>query len=192
MAFFKKNNYYYIADSVEDLKNIQNPEWNAECFVIKEACEYKCTSKKEWVKQIVSSTASNNEINLENYATKEYVDEAINATKSNTIFGESDEAMANNPGSAFGISVNADDTRSICDIMLEKGIGLYTFWINKNNPDLPEAVKEKKSSCRGLCCVDTVKETGWYGWIQLFDHDGFMYSRYIRNSTPTEWRAYNN
>ena len=97
--------------------------------------------------------------------------------------------IASNPGSAFGIAINKGDTKTIIDAMIEKGIGLYTFWISKDNADLPAAVKEKNSSCRGLCCVDTVKETGWYGWIQLFDHDGYMYTRYIRNSVPTEWRS---
>jgi len=105
----------------------------------------------------------------------------------NTTFGESADIMASNPGSAFGIALNNGDTRTLPEVMLEKSIGLYTFWVHKSNEDLPAEVKEKNSSCRGLCCVDTVKETGWYGWIQLFDHDGYMYTRYIRNSVPTEW-----
>ena len=115
--------------------------------------------------------------------------EEFENSKVNTTFGESEEDMAKNPGSAFGIAVNTGDPESIVDKMLAKGIGLYTFWISKDNADLPAEVKTKKSSCRGLCCVDTVKETGWYGWIQLFDHEGYMYTRYIRNSVPTEWRA---
>lgn len=97
--------------------------------------------------------------------------------------------MVSNPGSAFGIAINSGETKTLPEAMLEKGIGLYTFWVHKSNSDLPVEALAKNSSCRGLCCVDTVKETGWYGWIQLFDHDGYMYTRYIRNSVPTDWHA---
>lgn len=133
-------------------------------------------------------------VDLSGYATKEeltnYVSkEEMSETKAETMFGETEENMASNPGSAFGIAVNSGETEGIVEKMFAKGIGLYTFWISKDNADLPAAVKEKNSSCRGLCCVDTVKETGWYGWIQLIDHDGYMYTRYIRNSVPTEWRS---
>jgi hypothetical protein len=50
MAFEKINSTYYIADYKEDLTNIVNPKMGAEAYVIKEACEYKVTSKGEWYK----------------------------------------------------------------------------------------------------------------------------------------------
>ena len=57
--------------------------------------------------------------------------------------------MSSNPGSAFGIAVNKGDSESIVDKMIAKGIGLYTFWISKDNADLPAEAKAKNSSCRG-------------------------------------------
>lgn len=194
MAFERINNMYFMADSQEDLQKLPEVKMGTECFVIKDACEYKVTSDGEWINQTAiknsqGSGSTTTAPDLSNYVTKEQLDQVIADSKINTTFGESEEIMASNPGSAFGIALNSGDTTSIVDAMLSKGIGLYTFWIHKSNPDLPQAAIDKKSSCRGLCCVDTVKDTGWYGWIQLFDHDGFMYTRYIRNSTPTEWRS---
>lgn len=192
MAYKRISAMYFMADSKDDLTNLPESQMGAECYVIEEACEYKCNSKNEWIKQSIVIAATEGEeesIDLSNYITKEELNQTLADKKLDTTFGESEEAMASNPGSAFGIAVNNGDTRTLPEIMLEKGIGLYTFWIHKSNADLPAEVKEKNSSCRGLCCVDTVKETGWYGWIQLFDHDGYMYTRYIRNSVPTEWHA---
>lgn len=190
MALKRINSIYFLADSAADLEKVEKPSMGMECFVIEEVCEYRCTSDGRWIKQVAATgEAGSADIDLSQYATKADLEAAIADTKANTTFGEDPEIMASNPGSQFGISVNRDDTRTLPEAMLEKGIGLYTFWIHKSNADLPAEVKVKNSSCRGLCCVDTVKETGWYGWIQLFDHDGYMYTRYIRNSVPTDWHA---
>jgi hypothetical protein len=219
MAFKRINSTYFMADTVEDLNNLPEVEMGTECFVIEAACEYRISSDGKWFNQTPSASTSTEgeSVDLSNYITKEELDSALanfedepvdlsgyatkeelanyvskeemGETKVETMFGETEENMASNPGSAFGIAVNKGETEGIVEKMFAKGIGLYTFWISKDNADLPAAVKEKNSSCRGLCCVDTVKETGWYGWIQLFDHDGYMYTRYIRNSVPTEWRS---
>lgn len=192
MALKRINQVYFLADEKKDLDEIVNPAMGTECFVISEAVEYRATSDGRWFNQnpqAANNNSSSPEIDLSNYITKEELDEAIEETKANTVFGATEEEMAANPGSAFGIAINKGETRSITEAMLEKGIGLYTFWISKGNPDLPIEVIAKNSSCRGLCCVDTVKSTGWYGWIQLFDQDGYMYSRYIRNSVPSDWHA---
>lgn len=189
MAYKRISPMYFIADAEQDLQLLSGALMGAECYVIEEACEYKCNSKGEWVKQIITPTASSGNVDLSNYVTKDELQQTFTDTKIDNIFGENDEIMASNPGSAFGIALNNGDTKTLPEAMLEKGIGLYTFWVHKSNTDLPAEAKAKNSSCRGLCCVDTVKETGWYGWIQLFDHDGYMYTRYIRNSVPTEWRA---
>ena len=196
MAFKRINSTYFMADTVEDLNSLPEVEMGTECFVIAEAAEYRATSDGKWFNQTSGASTSTEDepVDLSGYATKEelanYVSkEEMGETKAETMFGETEENMASNPGSAFGIAVNKGETEGIVEKMFAKGIGLYTFWISKDNADLPAAVKEKNSSCRGLCCVDTVKETGWYGWIQLFDHDGYMYTRYIRNSVPTEWRS---
>ena len=50
MAFEKINSMYYMADTKEDLANITAKKMGIECFVIKEACEYKLMSTGEWAK----------------------------------------------------------------------------------------------------------------------------------------------
>jgi hypothetical protein len=50
MAYKKINAVYYIADSKDDLKNLPEAPMGAECFVIEEAVEYKCTSDNRWFK----------------------------------------------------------------------------------------------------------------------------------------------
>jgi len=50
MAFKRINQIYFLADSKEDLQDINIKRMGAECFVIEEACEYKQKSNGEWVK----------------------------------------------------------------------------------------------------------------------------------------------
>lgn len=88
----------------------------------------------------------------------------------------------------FGLMVDSTDGKTLIEAMYEKGKGMYNFHVEKGSPGLPKEVIEKNSSCRGICCVDTLKPTGWYGWIVMFDHDGEMYSQYIRNAVPTGWK----
>ena len=259
MAFEKLNGLYYLADTKEDLKEIlkYNSKMGLECYVIKEACEYKLMSTGEWVKQSQSAATvvpEGGNVDLSGYATESYVDdkiaeikvpsieglasekfvsdkigeikvpsieglatekfvkdevakievpsieglaseefvnEALELIKSAPVmkmFAEDADIMASNPGSQFGIALNKGDNRTLPEAMLEKGIGLYNFWIHKSNTSLPTEVFAKNSSCRGLCCVDTVKSTGWYGWILLVDQDGDAYVQYIRNAEPQGWK----
>lgn len=206
MSIKKVNGNHYIVDKLEDMTLLPIVPLGCKCLVIEEACYYRATSDGRWIRQeredeSSESTGGNEnyvsqeQLNaaLTDYATTNYVDTAIEDISQSEVFNmfaEDPEIMASNPGSTFGIALNSGDTRTLSEAMLEKGNGLYTFWIHKSNPDLPPAAFEKQSSCRGLCCVDTVKETGWYGWAILIDHDGYMYSRYIRNSVPSDWRAY--
>ena len=266
MAFEKVRAFQYICDTKEDLKNIKEKKMGVECFVIKEACEYKLMSDGEWIKQIPvgAGAGGNGEIDLSDYATEQYVnnaianivfpetdltglateefvkseianivfpktdltglateefvgekiaeavnaieipsveglateayvDEAIDLINVNPVmkmFTENPEIMASNPGSKFGIALNSGDTRTLPEAMLEKGVGLYNFWIHKSNTSLPAEAFAKKSSCRGICCVDTVKSTGWYGWALLIDQDGDLYVQYIRNSVPQGWKSF--
>lgn len=130
---------------------------------------------------------------VEGFVSKEYVDEAIaqiETVPAMKMFAEDPAIMASNPGSQFGIALNNGDTRTLPEAMLEKGVGMYNFWIHKSNPSLPAKAIEKNSSCRGICCVDTIKPTGWYGWALLFDQDGDTYSQYIRNSEPKGWKHF--
>ena len=263
MAFEKVRAFQYICDTKDDLKKIPEKKMGVECFVIKEACEYKLMSDGEWIKQIPvgAGAGGNDDIDLSDYATEQYVDNAIaniefpetdltgyateefvkgeiaaiqfpetdltglateeyvgkeiaaavsaieipsieglasetyvdeavkviNANPVMKMFAEDPDIMASNPGSQFGIALNKGDTRTLPEAMLEKGVGLYNFWIHKSNESLPAEAFAKNSSCRGICCVDTVKTTGWYGWALLIDQDGDFYVQYIRNSNPQGW-----
>lgn len=52
MGYKRINQIYFMADTKDDLPNITGTlRMGAECFVIAESCEYKYTSKGEWVKQ---------------------------------------------------------------------------------------------------------------------------------------------
>lgn len=214
--FKKINQMYFLADTKEDLKEI-SAEMGVECFVIKEACEYKAMSNGEWVKQ--AQTAAAGETDLTGYATEEYVDEKVAsieipempeidlepyAKKEEIPSVEGlasekyvDEAiktathMDKDYGEAhmFGLMVDSIDGKTLIEAMYEKGKGMYNFHVEKGSPGLPDAVVEKNSSCRGICCVDTLKPTGWYGWIIMFDQDGDMYVQYIRNSEPKGWKS---
>lgn len=76
MAYKKINAVYYIADSKDDLKNLPEAPMGAECFVIEEAVEYKCTSDNRWFKQ-AGGIIQSGSVDLTGYATENYVDEAI-------------------------------------------------------------------------------------------------------------------
>ena len=202
MALKRISDVYFLADTKSDLDSITHLQMGSECFVIEEACEYKITSDGKWINQskVVSnsSAAGSNENcvskeemesaiaaieipSVEGLASESYVDEAIkNAGMFEDIYGE--EHM-------FGLMVNAEDNISLVDAIKDKGHGFYNFWIEKGSVGQPEEVIAKNSSCRGMVCVDTVKPTGkWYGWIIMFDHDGDMYTQYIRNGEPKGWK----
>lgn len=81
MAYKKIKNNNYVADSVADLKKICERDMNASCYVIDEACEYRLKSTGEWVKQATTTVSSSegDSVDLSNYATKSFVEEAIAA-----------------------------------------------------------------------------------------------------------------
>lgn len=66
----------FICDTKEDLKSIPEPEFGAECYVIKDACEYLLMSTGEWIKQI-SAIENNAQVDLTGYATEEYVKDFV-------------------------------------------------------------------------------------------------------------------
>lgn len=51
MAVTKIRAFQWIADTIEDLKNISDERMGTECHVIKEAAEYMLMSTGEWVRQ---------------------------------------------------------------------------------------------------------------------------------------------
>lgn len=88
MAFEKVRAFQYICDTKDDLKRIPEKKMGVECFVIKEACEYKLMSDGEWIKQIPvgAGAGGSGDIDLSDYATEQYVDNAI----ANIKFPETD------------------------------------------------------------------------------------------------------
>lgn len=88
MAFEKVRAFQYVCDTKDDLKKIPEKKMGVECFVIKEACEYKLMSDGEWIKQIPigAGAGGNDDIDLSDYATEQYVDNAI----ANIEFPETD------------------------------------------------------------------------------------------------------
>ena len=111
MAFEKVRAYQYIADTKEDLKNIPETRMGIECYVIKEACEYKLMSTGEWIKQIAPGSAPG-DIDLSDYATEQYVDKAI---------AESAQTLATKAEVAESLATKADDTRvSEVEAVLDK------------------------------------------------------------------------
>lgn len=125
------------------------------------------------------------------HATKEELNE-LDKTFTNTlasgIFGADQEELTGMGNAKFGLVIKKEETTTLAEAMFARGFGLYTLWIGKGNPDLPAEVLEKNSSVRGLCCVDTMNDGGnWYGWANIYDHDGVMYTRYIRSGVPSAW-----
>lgn len=93
MAYKKIKNNNYVADSAADLKKMRERDMNASCYIIDEACEYRLKSTGEWVKQATTtvSNSEGNNIDLSNYATKSFVEEAI-ATIEHPVVDLSDYA----------------------------------------------------------------------------------------------------
>lgn len=196
MSYKRVNNHRYIADTAEDLRSIRGESIGARCYVIKEGCDYALMSSGEWVKQPKESayeeggnfaTEEYVDAKIEDKASQNYVDGKIEGVLDNPIF-----AMMNGPYNtteSYGIRIG-DDSTTLLKEMEAKGVGVYNIWVSKTNSDLPEQVKAKNSSVRGLCSVGTVnaQTKEWHGWILIFDQDGEIYSRYIRKSAATNWK----
>lgn len=119
---------------------------------------------------------------VDGLASEEFVAQAIaDASPVKDVYGDAH---------TFGLMVDSSDNTTLVDAMLAKGkVGMYNFHIEKGSPGQPEEVVAKNSSCRGIACVDTYRsDTNWYGWIIMFDHDGDMYTQYIRNAEPKGWK----
>ena len=70
----------YIADTVEDLKELPQSAMGSTCYVIENAVNYMCNSKNEWIAQTKSSGGNSGggaDIDLSNYMTKSEVEQAI-------------------------------------------------------------------------------------------------------------------
>ena len=69
----------YICDAKEDLKSIPETELGAECYIIKDASQYRLMSNGEWVKQVAANGGSAPEVDLTDYATKDYTQQKAQA-----------------------------------------------------------------------------------------------------------------
>lgn len=72
MALKRISSVSFLADSAADLLSIERPSMGMECYVIEDACSYRCTSDARWIKQIVPTSAAA-EVDLSQYATKDDV-----------------------------------------------------------------------------------------------------------------------
>lgn len=185
MAFqrYGQHDQSYIADTFADLANLGKLNMGSTCFVIDEAAKYMINSKGQWILQsAIKAPAAADPVDLTNYATKKYVDDAVSvANPIKNVYGDAH---------AFGLMVDSSDNKTLIEAMLEKGkVGMYNFHIEKGSPGQPEEVVAKNSSCRGIACVDTYRSVdNWYGWIIMFDQDGEMYTQNIRNAKPSGWK----
>lgn len=74
MALKRINQVYWLADYSKDLEDIKKPVMGTECFVIAEACEYRCTSDGKWIKQVQGGNAGGGDADLSGYYTSEEID----------------------------------------------------------------------------------------------------------------------
>lgn len=81
MAHKRISSMYFMVDSKDDLTYLPESQMGTTCFVIEDACEYKCTSDGRWIQQIASSAATTpgagENVDLTGYATEGYVDTKI-------------------------------------------------------------------------------------------------------------------
>lgn len=88
----------YIADSASDLQAIPEKDMGSTCYVIDEAVEYCLMSTGKWVKQSVTEASNDGQgsVDLNGYATEEYVNDAIANLEIPSIAGLATEDFVNN------------------------------------------------------------------------------------------------
>lgn len=102
MSFQKYESYgkirslEYLADTVEDLKELPKSTMGSTCYVISNATNYMCNSQNEWIPQNQNSNGensggnngnggSNSNVDLSNYMTKAEVEQAIADATANLV-----------------------------------------------------------------------------------------------------------
>lgn len=85
----------YIADSVSDLSAIPEKDMGSTCYVIDEAADYCLMSTGKWVKQTAAGSSDGTQ-NGTNYATEEYVDNALANLEIPSTVGFATEDYVNN------------------------------------------------------------------------------------------------
>lgn len=202
MAYSKynpKSDHHYIADTVADLADLPWHSMGDTCYVIEDGKTYTANSQKEWVAPVSESVIEGETVDMSQYVTVDMLvkyDEAITAAADHIT----NEALAAMPfakimreNGEHKIAISPSNDMLLVDKMDELGPGLYTVYMERSCQDIPEGAREIDSSCRGIFFVDTYKiaeqnSQHFYGWALLFDHDGNVYSKYVRRSVASDWK----
>ena len=196
---------HYIADAVADLVDLPIGSMGDTCSVIENGGLYTRNSKNEWIRTDIPMTNVEQEaIDMSGYVTTDMLAKAIeeaNHVKADVLADYvTSEALAAMPfakimreNGEHKIALGPKNDMALVDKMDELGPGLYTIYMERSCQDIPEGAKEVDSSCRGIFFVDTYKiaehkSEHFYGWALLFDHDGNVYSKYVRRSVASDWK----
>jgi hypothetical protein len=175
------------------------------CSVIENGGLYTRNSKNEWIRtDIPMASVEQEAIDMSGYVTTDMLAKAIeeaNHVKADALADYvTSEALAAMPfakimreNGEHKIALGPKNDMALVDKMDELGPGLYTIYMERSCQDIPEEAREIDSSCRGIFFVDTYKiaeqkSEHFYGWALLFDHDGNVYSKYVRRSVASDWR----
>ena len=192
MAFKKLSAMSFIADSKRDLEDLPSDlGLGAQCYTIEEASEYRKTSTGRWIKQDVTEIVftDSGEIDLSAYATKEYVNEqldAINldnyATLDNPVF-----KMVNvddtNKTSIAGIQIMAMDNKPVLEVFKSTAVGMYSVYCENGVLGMPAEVIENNHNARGLWFIDRNQN----GWMMMIDQGGDSYIQSVKDGIGLGW-----
>ena len=196
---------HYIADTVADLNDLPNGSMGDTCSVIENGGLYTRNSKDEWIRTDIPTASTTQEtVDMSNYVTTDMLAKAIedaNHAKADALADYvTNEALAAMPfakimreNGEHKIALGPKNDMALVDKMDELGPGLYTIYMERSCQDIPAGAREIDSSCRGIFFVDTYKiaeqkSEHFYGWALLFDHDGNVYSKYVRRSIASDWK----
>lgn len=188
---------HYIADAVIDLVDLPIGSMGDTCSVIENGGLYTRNSKNEWIRtDIPMASVEQEAIDMSNYVTVDMLGKAMDILNDYVT----SEALAAMPfakimreNGEHKIALGPKNDMALVDKMDELGPGLYTIYMERSCQDIPEGAREIDSSCRGIFFVDTYKiaeqkSEHFYGWALLFDHDGNVYSKYVRRSVASDWK----
>ena len=196
---------HYIADAVADLVDLPIGSMGDTCSVIENGGLYTRNSKNEWIRtDIPKANVEQEAIDMSGYVTTDMLAKAIeeaNHVKADVLADYvTSEALAAMPfakimreNGEHKIALGPKNDMALVDKMDELGPGLYTIFMERSCQDIPEGAREIDSSCRGIFFVDTYKiaehkSEHFYGWALLFDHEGNVYSKYVRRSVASDWK----
>ena len=196
---------HYIADTEADLVDLPIGSMGDTCSVIANGGLYTRNSKNEWIRtDIPMASVEQEAIDMSGYVTTDMLAKAIeeaNHVKADVLADYvTSEALAAMPftkimreNGEHKIALGPKNDMALVDKMDELGPGLYTIYMERSCQDIPEGAREIDSSCRGIFFVDTYKiaeqkSEHFYGWALLFDHEGNVYSKYVRRSIASDWK----